>query len=576
LDDLINFDLLSIQLNKRQLKKVEKLSKDSAFRQSEQQLNFKRSHTRDQNGKYSDIFTKEQPIFHRIELNRTYDKYKKLYSLFPSYLEITRNNFLKKKFKLEMLELELKAEIVEEHRTQLRYGNIKHKLPKSYSQNEFKFWLINGEHEKTTQYLDLIQEISGIENNIDFVFGYLDKFLSTGNITYFQTAVNDLASCCNMSFKLVSDSGFKVGLRYYSRGKFCAFSRKVLVQDHKSLLINAIKYYQRYNKTYSFLTLSPKNIFDLNKNDLLDLGDVLKKFFNHKKIKEVYTGYFGVPEIVFKGKNEYNVHFHFMTMRHEDYHKGTIHHTELKTIFKSICDESPNTKLHGSFMVDIKAPQFNAPNPDKVLNKVANYILQYITKGIKINSHDARLNLIDSLDGIRMFRSGGDLAKNKLQQISIQNEFETQLDYFDDLPKVNNYISIGGNKTQPPVQFDTTQEEFISLKKKNYSNYAISQHFLLNGRSKTKLYQNIQKSMFSTSQITCPFTSEESGLGKVHFSGMSRFRGKSDIRHPLFAVDALQGLGLENESKSLLNSFNMDLSKIYENDLIGDLLALNY
>lgn len=468
----------------------------------------------------------------------------------------------------------------------LQLDNIRNNFPKLISryQYEKEFWSneygrdftdsdllshfksVAGEYYK--DFKKILRELSYLSTNISYAYVAYLTFLDTKCVIYLQESVNLLKTACRYKIVLKSPvtNYIDSSINYSSRSKFCAWSNEQRVFQYKFLLNKSIAWYEKEDCTFSFLTLSPKNLIDPTKEDFDSMCLVLKNFWRDKRISKIFKGYFGVPELVQKPNLQWNLHFHFLVLRPKSFQEGFIDKRLLSQIFAEKCNKFGNNKIKGSKIIDIRAPHMLGIQD---VGQAVNYILSYIGKGLKIQTLQGQQQLYLLLNGVRFIRSGGYLSLSKLQELSINEEVVNQLKSytFYGLQGIPMYVGgreINSSEVLPQIQISPNLLSGISPESINsyrlkllYSEHScnIKTHKLK--YVKSPLYKEIQQSMFSTKSFVCPFAA----LEVLKFQGTGSNFTRTNWKEPMFVVDALSGLGLENESKKfqLLSGFPDDI-----------------
>lgn len=513
------------------------------------------------------IIDKETFSFKSQKSLKIYD----LIQIFQTSLVSTLNNFQNLKHDFELLKSEYSQDLKE-----TSYLTEK-KL--------FEYYFKEDKHiyDKLVHHKNLL---SFTKENILWSTAFFSLFLDTHSYSYLDSSVKYLQSCRQYFMRFTGDSKFTSSTSpYFSNGRFCSFTQTKKSKDLLFQITNSLKYYESLGYTHSFLTLAPKNIQNLTKDDFSSLCDVLKEFWRHPIISKVFKGYYGVEECVenLQGQKYYNKslkewvshdsdnfneHFHFLCLRKKSFEEGYIQQKVLSQVFQSVCNKFGNNKIKNSFRVDIRAPHIY--DTDKTQGS-AKYILQYLAKGVKMQSLEGRKTYIKATDGMRKYRAGGLLANRYLKDIPTLQEFNSAFDKYDLLTKTysshaskevaNNLevtqlpqsFSLGGKyietktkiiEVSKPILLDTNQYGLFKLF--GYSREQILKHYafsMFDSSSKglrklfgnSLIFEQVRNSLFSKKKFICPFTGQS-----LSYVGISSHYFFSDISSSYFQYLALE------------------------------------
>lgn len=300
-----------------------------------------------------------------------------------------------------------------------------------------------------------------IKENIIWSVSYYQLFQNPDHqyLNYLDLSVKLLQSTNSYFIRMLSKTKFDAtSISYTSNGRFCSFSQEKKSKELRFQIMETLNYYQKEHLTHSFLTLAPKNIKNITKKDYQSLCLVLKEFWRDPIIKVVYKGYFGVEEVVEKSKTEFNVHFHFLCLRPLEFKQGYIKQKVLSQIWQRVCNKFGNEKIQGSFKVDIRAPQIY--DEDKQLG-AAKYILQYLAKGSKFKTQEARMTYIQATEGMRKVRSGGLLSQRFQRNIATKQNIESSFNEYKKQINNNNNLEILAKTTETRKVFNKQSYEEI-------------------------------------------------------------------------------------------------------------------
>jgi len=504
-------------------------------------------------------FKENYEIRKKLLENKLYSKAQELFPVFKAELDLIRNNKRKSDFIYEEFISSTKRLIREDYQEQVNYGNYEAiPIPERISDKYISKFLHTHYNDQWKELNKLKESCSFISNNLDWALSYFDLFLKEGVFTQFQTSLNLLISANKKRMSRVAKSGYtNNSLLYFSRNRFCAYSQRNRAIVSEKQLTSTLRYWKKQDYIHTFLTISPRNIFNLCKDDILNFSKILKEFFRNKRIKEKYKGYYGFLEIKDKGNDEYNLHIHLMCLR--DRKTGYIDNFELSSILESISNKFGNDKLKGSKMIKALSPDFHLKN-DVDLSAVR-YIHQYISKGISIRSDSARQKVIKATEGIRFLRSGGELLFNNQKNLGTKNHI------LDTLSSQDKF----GITT--PLDFsDNYKDNFLYIiptKKLSFENLCLTRVCSLKTRKEKTIYtyffQQVKHNFYYYQKKLCPFSNTP-----LLFQKLTANKKVTLWQEPFFIIDALIELGLQDQAKLFANNVGIDFSKLPDNNIYFD------
>ena len=333
----------------------------------------------------------------------------------------------------------------------------------------------------------IYQKLNFTQHNFQEAQQKFKKFTTTRQLNYLSSAVKLLQTALEyiFIFKCKDCHNLQQIGSFKSNDRFCAFSNHLKVQNLRRDVGQAIDYLEQIeNKTFSFLTHTLQEVPKLTKEMLVgtknkrdsSLSKLIKEFFRfkltneiikdvnetfidshgnkriyflnssnyqhllNKRVSDIFTGYFQVLEVKSykkgsKTKNgkkreqdSWNIHFHSIVTRSKSKKQGFIPEFYLKLVWKQVSQKFARKEFKNSYIIDIGAKHLKNKFQNTSYN-AANYILQYITKGISVHP-DHKLQLYDILDGVRLYRSGGDLSAKTLKNIQYLNQANTKKGQF--------------------------------------------------------------------------------------------------------------------------------------------------
>lgn len=506
-----------ICLSNKQISKIKSRS-DELYRK-------RREYSKDLN-----LFTKnvKEEIYQREIENERIKQFNKVNTLLEvgqTELDNIRNNFPTLSFNFEEFKHNTFQHMKEEYDEQIKYsgGFPDIPIPKNHPKNILGY-LYNNDKDGYKKYHKLQRSLIFAENNLNWAESYISLFRQTKQVTYLQTAVNLLKSANLRRIRRTAETGYtdtKTG--YFSRNRFCSYSQQFKALQSEKQILKTLYYWEKKGYTASFLTLSPKNIKDLNKKDVLNFSKILKEFFRDPRVESVFQGYYGYLEIKEKKDLTFNLHVHLICLRSKT-QKGVLKNTT--EIFEDICNKFGNSKLQGSKIAKINRIQSLAKGKD-VYRGAVKYIHQYITKGIDIDSLPARKIVVEATEGVRFLRSGGLLSLNNQKNIATEHEIYQTIAQFDELPAIPNEIPLGGQDFNSHITYkDYSFDKLCGLS---------SDDILQKIRKNKILFNNIKSSIFTVSKQYCPFLIEK----VLEFNGTSKVSTRTNWKDPMFMHEAL-------------------------------------